>query len=728
MVNNNQPPERRSLRPATTQGASSRPGSVPPKSGQQRTTSGQQRTTSGPQRTTSGRHAVAQPARWKFWLRRTSVGLLIAGLALGLIGTLGLLIRYTMLETPTPDQFALFESSTIYYSDGVTPMGELGEADRTIVAFDSLPEYVPNAFVAAEDRSFYENPGVDFGGTARALFKTVVLGKQQGGSSISQQYVERYYSGETVTSIPGKIDEALLALKINRQQDKEEILGNYINTVYFGRGAYGIEAASQAYYGKPAAEMTVSEAAMLAGLLPAPSRWDPRLDEEQARFRWNYVLDGMQDLGWVTANERSLMLFPTTIEYQNEDVYGGTEGYLLRSVLNEVEATTGLTQEDIETRGYSVVSTIDLPTQQAIEAGVATIPPDHAPNLRVAALTMDPATGAITGMYGGADYLAIQRNAVTQDIAQAGSTFKPFALVAGLEAGVGLDTVFNGDNKKTVDGFDRPVRNFGGVSYGDIDLVQATQSSVNTVYVQLNNQVGPAATREVAIRAGIPEDTLGLEDNPSNVLGTASPHALDLASAYSTFATGGFATDPFIVASVTDATGELVYEAAPLRVEVFRADVMADTTYALQQVVASSKGSGRFAQELGRPIAGKTGTSNENRSAWFIGFTPQVVGVVGLYQVGPNGEAEEITPFGGFDQITGGSVPVRLWTAMMHPILDPLPIVDFPPRANVGIATTPSPSAIATPSPSPSASPTPTPSVVPTIVPTPTVTPEVPGP
>lgn len=742
MVRDNEGPERRSLRPGAQQGGNrrppvsgqqrttsgqqrtTRPASIPPRSGQQRTTSGQQRTTSGQQRVTTSH---AQQPHWKYWLRRIGVGALIAGLAVTVIGIVGLLIRYATLQTPEPSDFALFESSTIYFADGVTPIGTLGEADRTIVDIDTLPDHVPNAFVAAEDRTFYDNPGVDVGGTVRALFRTVVLGQKQGGSSISQQYVERYYVGKTTTNLVGKIDEALLALKINRQQDKREILGNYINTVYFGRGAYGIEAAAQAYYGIGAAELTPSQAAMLAGLLPAPSRWDPRLDEAQARYRWNYVLDGMVDLGFVTHNERSLMLFPDTIEYQNLDVYGGPNGYILRSVLDEVEAKTGITQEEIETAGYSVISTVDAGAQAAVVAGVATMPTDHAPNLRIAAVTMDANTGAITGMYGGADYIQVQRNAVTQDIAQAGSTFKPFTLVAALEAGIGLGSIYNGDSPKTIPGYDRPVRNFSGTSWGDIDLVTGLRSSVNTVFVQLNAEVGADATMDVAIRAGLPEDTWGLEPNLSNVLGSASPRAVDMASAYSTFATGGFATDPYIVAQVIDRHGTVVFEAAPVREQVFDERVMADANYAMQQVVASSQGSGNFASQLGRPIAGKTGTSTDNRSAWFVGYTPQVVGIVSLYQVGPNGEEEEITPFGGFSQITGGSVPVRVWTAMMGPILEPLEVVDFPPRANVGVDSTPSPSPSPspTPSPSPSPSPTPTPSVP---VPTPTPTPSTPPP
>jgi len=664
------------------------------------------------------RHGKPIP-RWKYLLRRIGIGALATGLAVFLIGFVGLFIRYQTLHVPPPSSFALQQASTIYYADGTTVMGRLGQADRQIVNVLDLPKYVRMSFVAAEDRSFYTNPGVDIAGTTRALIKTVVFGKKQGGSTITQQYVERYYVGKTTTDIKGKIDEALLALKIDKQQGKDEVLGNYMNTVYFGRGAYGIEAASRKYFGKPATELTVSESAMLAGILPAPSRWDPRLNLAQATFRWNYVLDGMVQGGTITQTDREALVFPTTIEYANNDIFAGTQGYLLRTALDEVTAMTGKTQEDIETQGLKIVTTIQPAAQQSIEAAVAKMPTDAAPNLRVAAVTMDPTTGAITGMYGGADYLTIQRNAATQDIAQAGSTFKPFALVAALESGISLNSVYNGDNKKTVAGFDTPVRNFLGESFGDINLIQATAYSVNTVYTQLNVKVGPDKTRDVAIRAGIPEGTAGLDTNPSNVLGAASPHALDLASAYSTYATGGLSTQPFMVASVTDSQGNNYYEHPVTPKRVFKEDVMADATYAMQQVVNYKGGSGHFASALGRPVAGKTGTSDANRSAWFVGFTPQQVGVVGMYQVGPNGEAEQITPFGGFTQITGGSMPVRIWTWMMEPIVKDMPVVDFPARANVGKANTPTPSA----APAPSIKPSATPSHKPTPKPNPTPTP-----
>ncbi len=664
---------------------------------------------------------------WKIWARRIGFGALATGFAVALIGFLGLFIRYQSLDIPEPDAFALNQSSTIYYADGVTEMGRLGQADRQIVGIETLPSYVPNAFVAAEDRTFYSNPGIDFTGTARALVRTVVFNDRQGGSSITQQYVERYYVGTTTTDLVGKVDEALMALKIDQQQEKSEVLGNYINTVYMGRGAYGVEAAAQAYYGKHAADMTVSEAALIAGLLPAPSRWDPAENPEQAEFRWNYVLDGMVQIGEITQAERDAMVFPTTIERSTNDVFGGTNGYILRAALDEVEAVTGITQDEVETQGLSIVTTIVPATQQSIVDAVAQMPEGAAPNMRVAAITMDPTSGAVTGMYGGADYLTIQRNAVTQDIAQAGSTFKPFALVAALENGIGLGSIYNGDQPKAIAGFDSDVRNFGNVSFGDINLVQATAFSVNTVYGQLNNDVNPGNTMQVAIRAGIPDTTAGLEANAANVLGTASPHAIDLASAYSTYASGGLSTDPFMVQSVTYSDGSVYYEHQVTSERVFDADVMADATYAMQQVVNYNSGSGHFAAELNRPIAGKTGTSNDNRSAWFVGFTPQQVGVVGMYQVGPNGEAEQITPFGGFDQITGGSVPVRIWTWMMGPILSTYDVVDFPPRANVGVDNTPSPSPSPEPEPSPSPepepSPTPTPTPQPTLPPVPTAVP-----
>jgi len=664
--------------------------------------------------------------RWKRIFKRTALGVVIGGCALLVIGFFGLAIRYSMLTVPEPDDFAQAQASTITYSNGTTVMGRLGVANRKIVDIETLPEYVPQAFVASEDRTFYTNPGIDVQGTARAMFKTVVLGHRQGGSTITQQYVERYYVGQTTTSIKGKIDEALLAYKIDNQQEKNEVLGNYMNTIYFGRGAYGIEAAARQYFGKPAAELTVEETALIVGIVPAPSAWDPAKRPEKAESRWNYVLNGMLELGYITQTQRDAAVFPEAIEYQNKDTYGGPQGYLLTTALKEVTADTGITQEQIESMGYTVITTIDRKAQKATEAAVKKMPDDHAPNLQVGAVTLDPKTGAIKSMYGGADYLARQRNAVTQDIAQAGSTFKPFALIAALEDGISLKSTYSGKNLMTVPGFDRKVRNFNNRSFRNISLADATAFSVNTVYAQLGQKVGPDAVKDVAIRAGLPEGTAGLEANAANVLGTASPHVLDMARAYATIANNGVRTEPYIVEQVLDSKGNVVYQHEVASEPQFSSDVMADATYAMTQVVR--KGSGTFAKELGRPVAGKTGTSNDNKSAWFVGFTPSVVGAVALYQVGEDGSAEDITTFGGFDQITGGSVPVRVFTWMMAPVLKGTDVEKFPARANIGVVavTTPTPSATPTPTPTPTSPSTPDPVVTPdpVITPDPVVTPD----
>ncbi len=656
--------------------------------------------------------------RWKFWVRRIGFIALIAGLVVALIGLLLLVLRYMSLNVPEPDDFAQAESSTFYYADGETELGRLGVANREVIAYGDLPEHVGNAVVAAEDGSFWTNPGIDVLGMSRALFRTVVMNEQQGGSSITQQYVERYYVGETTTSIKGKVDETLLALKIDQEQTKEEVLINYLNTIYFGRGAYGIQAAADQYYGKPASELTVSESAMLAGIIPAPSAWDPRIDPERAEQRWNTVLDRMVNTEFLTQAERDdITEFPETIAYENDEVFAGTQGYILREAMLEVAARTGASQEEIETRGYRITTTIVPEHQTAAENAVAEMPDDHADNLRVAALTMDAASGAVTSMYGGPDYLTVQRNAVTQDVAQAGSTFKPFALIGALERGIGLGSMYLGNDDMEFEGFDRPVTNFGDANYGMIDLVRATQSSVNTVFVQLAEEITPQVVMETAIAAGVPEDTLDLQANPANVLGSASPHAIDMASAYATIANAGVRTDPYMVQTVLDSKGELVYEHEVQGERVFAEDVMADTAYAMQQVV--EYGSGEYANQIGRPLAGKTGTSNQNRSAWFVGFSPQIVGAVSLYQVGEDGSAERITPFGGFSQITGSTIPTRVWTWMMEPILESMDVVDFPPRANVGEDQNQAP-----PEPSPS----PTPTVTRTEEPEPEPEPEEPEP
>ncbi|WP_156156211.1 transglycosylase domain-containing protein [Demequina maris] len=660
--------------------------------------------------------------RWKRILKITGITALIAFLVAVAVGAIGLMVIYSRLEVPAASDVALAQSSTVYWAGGKQEMAKVGEVDREIIDCSALPDHVPHAIVAAEDRSFYTNAGIDFTATARALYNTIVLGKTQGGSTITQQYVERYYVGETTTDIPGKIKEALLALKVDSEQTKDEVLCNYMNTIYLGRGAYGIEAAAQAYFGKPAEELTVSEAALIAGVIPAPSAWDPRVSPSDAERRWNYVLDGMVEAEFLSQAERDAQELPETVEYATSDTFGGTNGYLIRAALDEAIATLDLTQEELEMGGYQVVTTFKKKDQANVVKAVKQMPKDHADNLKVAATTVDAATGAVTGMYGGPDYLEIQRNAVTQDIAQAGSTFKPFAMIAGLSTGFSLETEYLSNDSMTLPGFENPVRNYAGVNFGWIDMVEATANSVNTYYVQLNEAVGPDVTMETAIEAGLPEDTVGLDANAANVLGTASPTAMQMAQAYSTIADGGLRKPTYMVQKIVGPDGEIAFKHETEADRVFSKDVIADTTYAMQQVV--ERGSAVKASALGRPIAGKTGTSNDNNSAWFAGFTPQIVGIVSMYQVGEDGSVESITPFGGYSEITGATVPTDIWVSMMGPILDRMDVVDFPPRADVGKAVNSSPSPTATASPSPEPSETSKPKPTKTSTPKPTETSE----
>ncbi|WP_062464938.1 transglycosylase domain-containing protein [Demequina soli] len=671
---------------------------------------------------TRGKDGKGGLPRWKRILRITGIAALIALLVTIAAGAIAVMSVYSKLEVPQAADVALAQSSTVYWADGKTEMAKVGEVDRQIIDCSNLPDYVPHAIVASEDRTFYTNPGIDFKGTARALYKTIVQGDKQGGSTITQQYVERYYVGETTTDIPGKIKEALLALKVDSEQTKDEVLCNYMNTIYLGRGAYGIEAAAQAYFDKHAEELTLSEAAMIWGIVPAPSAWDPAVNPAKAEQRWNYVLDGMVEAGFITQAERDAQAFPEPVEFSTSDTFGGTNGYLIRTALDEAIAKLDLTQEQIEMGGYKIVTTFKKHDQRSVVNAVQHMPEGHADNLKAAATTVNAQTGAVTAMYGGPDYLKVQRNAVTQDISQAGSTFKPFAMIAALSNGFSLDTRYEANDSMTLPGFENPVRNFAGINYGWIDMVQATQNSVNTYYVQLNEAVGPDKTMQAAIDAGLPQDTVGLDDNAANVLGTASPTAMQMAHAYTTIADGGVRKPTYTVQKVIGPDGGTAYEHQEDSTRVFSKDVIADTTYAMQQVVQA--GSATQARELGRPIAGKTGTSNDNKSAWFCGFTPQIVGVVSLYQVGEDGSVQSITPFGGYSEITGGTVPTDIWVSMMGPILDRMDVVDFPPRANVGEAVNPKPTSTpsSTPSPTPSSTPSPTPSQ--TAAPEPSVTPE----
>ncbi len=668
-------------------------------------------------------------------------GLVVVG---GALGVAGFAYGYASTDVPEPTELGQKATTTVFYSDGTTQLGQFADVNRTPVETAAIPEVMRQAVIAAEDRSFYENRGVSPSSIARAFVSNLRGNATQGGSTITQQYVKNYYTGDDTQSLERKVREAFIALKVDQQLDKDEILTDYLNTIYFGRGAYGIQEAAQAYFGVDVGQLDASQAALLAGVVPAPSAYDPAVDPTAAERRWDYVVGGMVETGALTQAERDALVFPETVQQEADEVYAGPDGYLLQAVRDELTTRGAFTADELDGGGLTITTTFDVAMQEDAVAAMEdedAFPVEDRPEGVVGALvSVDPADGAVRAMYGGSDYLTRQTNNATQEFVQAGSTFKPFALVAGLEDGVSLRTRFDGDDSTSFDiGEDDRYRpgNFGGSSYGRQNLVEATVTSTNTVYVGLNMEIGPERTREAAVRAGLPETTSGLEDNVANVLGTASPTVYDMAHAYATLAAQGVRTTPHVVAEVRQGD-EVVYPGgAPVSERVFDEDVMADTTYALEQVVEDGSVSSTI--DLDRPTAGKTGTSNDAISAWFVGYVPQLATAVSVYSLDNEGMDRWDSGNRG-RAVTGSSYPAAIWQEYMEAATDGMEVLDFPERADVGSTSGRSSSSdeddedddepqeertVLPPAPEPSAStPAPTPSEEPSPTQEPTQEPE----
>ena len=612
----------------------------------------------------------------KNWGKRIGLGILFTFLGLIILGAGAFIWIYNRTTIPEPTEFALAQTTTVYFSDGETEMGKFAEVNRTIIDIDTLPSYVPEAVVASEDRTFYTNAGVDLKGIARAFLNNVRGGDLQGASTLTQQYVENYFGRETY-GYKDKLKEAFTALKINREQSKETVLSNYLNTIYFGRGSYGIEAASQAYFGIPAEDLTLSEAAMIAGIIPSPSNWDPAVNPEMAQERWARVLNLMVEDGWISQSEADAQIFPETIPpAQAENSMTGWKGYLLQQVRDELTEQGTFTAQDLDEGGLSIISTIDFQAQQdALEAVTMTMPEDTPDSVRVALSTVDNETGEIVAEYGGADYQEIQINAATQDIAMAGSTFKPFALIPFLEEGGSMTDRFNGNTPLETQGL--TVNNNAGVSYGSVTANEAVKYSINTAFVEINEVVGAQNTMDTLIDAGIPEDTPGLEPTLLNVLGFASPHNIDITHAYSTLANGGERITPHIVREILDSRGNQVYQAVAPRESVFSATTISAMLPALESVPANMNRGSTGTLLGGHKVAGKTGTSEDFKSAGFAAFIPQVTTTVTMYNVGPDGEALELPMIGGRTTFYGGDWPADVWFAFMERLTADMPVEDY---------------------------------------------------
>ena len=616
---------------------------------------------------------------WRRWL--PSLRLMGFAVLAGILGIIGLFsIGYAVVSIPPPNAEAAGQTSTVYWADGKTPLGTFKVEDRVSVPISEISKPMQHAAIAAEDQSFYENRGISIKGISRAVWGVATNNYAGGGSTITQQYVKNYYLTNEHTS-DRKVREMFIALKIDQELSKDTILANYLNTIYLGRQSYGVQVAARNYFGVSADELNVAQAALLAAMIQSPSAADPAKNPEAFQSRFQYVLDNMASLGYITEEQAKTITIPEVKEREVDNEYRGNQGYLLKSVRQELKAK-GFTDEKIDRGGLKIISTFN---QRDTEAAVEAIEdlPEMKDGMHAGLVSILPETGGVNAMYGGEDYLKRQRNSATQDMTQAGSTFKPFALVAALENGYRLNDILPGTSGITFSNGGTPwsVDNYNHKSYGSVSLLKATQNSINTAYAKLNIAVGPEKTVDVAKRAGLPASTDGLEANAANVLGTASPTVLNMASAYATFAANGVYHTPHVVTKVLSGEGKELYQVKVEGKRVFNKNVMAEATYALRQVVQG--GSGSYAQNLGRPAAGKTGTSENSYSAWFVGYTPNMAAAVSIFREDEHGNPTKIGVYGGRSGITGGSFPTMAWTDYMRTALKDVKVEQFPKRGKL---------------------------------------------
>jgi membrane peptidoglycan carboxypeptidase len=639
---------------------------------------------------------------------------------LALVALLG--VAYAATPIPQPNDMISAQATIVYYDDGKTEIGRFGDQNRIIIPLDQVPDHVQKAVLAAEDRSFYENRGISPTGIARAFWTNLRGGATQGGSTITQQYAKNAYlsSERTYTR---KFKEFFIAVKLARRDDKNKILADYLNTIYFGRRAYGIQTAAQTYFGVDAKDLTVEQGAVLASVIRSPAGYDPENHADRLAARFNYVLDGMVAKGWLKASDRANMQVPPLAEAAKPK--GGSNYYLMDTVRRELKAN-GFSDQDIDLGGLRVISTFDKRSQRAaVRAVRQERPRENARNVHIGLSAVQPGTGAVVAMYGGGTAGGL--NEVTQARVQPGSAFKPFALAGALRDDIGLKSRYQGNSPLDIPGTDKQVNNEFDRDYGTtVDLVKATEQSINTAFVDLTLDMGARKVVDAAVDAGIPADTPGLEANAVNTLGTASVRNIDMSTAYATFAAKGKAATWYTVQEVKGANGGTRYEARPQTTRAFDEDVVSDVSYALQQVVKN--GTGTEALSLDRPAAAKTGTAalrpDTTTSAWFVGYTPQLSAAVDFYK--GTGRAD-LDGVGGLSTFFGGEYPARIWTAFMTAALRGKDVETFPPPAYVGETVNPQPTF--TPSPTETTeTPTETPTETATIVPTTPVPTTLPGP
>jgi penicillin-binding protein 1A len=617
------------------------------------------------------------------------------------------------------------ESSRMYDSSGNLITTFHGIQNRTVIPLRKIPKHVQRAVVAIEDERFYQHDGVDYRAIARAFVTNVRSGSiEEGGSTITQQYVKQSIIAPNeiaAKTIDRKIDEAALARQLEKELGKKEILFRYLNTVYFGEGAYGIQAAAKTYFDRTAKELTLAQGATLAGVIRVPSYYDPFRHQRRAKERRNLVLSKMEQLGWADpARVQKAMKSKLGLD-KAEDTSRYAAPYFVDYVQRLIKFdprfdSLGRTwiqrEKKLFTGGLRIYTTVDLDMQAAAEDAVNSVLlyPDDPHGALVA---LEPDTGYVRAMVGGRGYFATrkedrfaklnlailaepnlgpkERDPVTGRKVhkapgtgrQAGSAFKPFALAAALSQGISLSKTYSASGSMTFhlpDGQVWDVQNYEGSAFGTVSLLEATISSINVVYAQVILEVGEENVTDLARDMGISTPLLPV---PSAVLGTNLVNALNMASGYATLANEGKHVPPVAITKIVDADGEVLYEDKTRPTQVLEPGAAYLATQALQSVISSGTGTAAASYLGGRPAAGKTGTAQEYRDAWFAGYTPDLAAAVWVGY--PEASIEMKTSCSSAlcrptrIQVSGGSWPTQIWGAFMGRALAGLPFSSFSP-------------------------------------------------
>ncbi|WP_037846165.1 transglycosylase domain-containing protein [Streptomyces sp. NRRL S-474] len=620
--------------------------------------------------------------------------------ALLLVG--GFFLGYSLVQIPPANALATKQANVYLYADG-SVIARDGEVNRENVMLSHVSKDAQHAILAAEDRDFYTESAVDPKAMVRAAWNTALGKGKQSGSTITQQYVKNYYLRQEQT-VTRKAKEFFIAIKLDREVSKDHILEGYLNTSYFGRNAYGIQAAAQAYYGMDATDLDPARAAYLAALVNAPSQFDVVAHPENRRAaesRWNYVLDGMVKKGWLSQSERTGMKFPVPKESTLSTGMSGQRGYIVRTVKDYLTENNIIDEDKLDAGGYRITTTLQKPKQDAFVKAVndkLISKLDKKNNkvdtyVRAGGASVDPKTGKVVAMYNGIDYVKQYTPNATRRDFQVGSTFKPFVFTAAVENQSQTQdgrvitpyTIYDGTNKRTVEGWagdPYAPENEDQHSYGPITVTEATDSSVNSVYAQMAADVGPQKVKQTAIDLGVPENTPDLADGPAIALGTATASVLDMAQAYATLANHGRHGTYTLVEKVTKEGAPIDLPERETRQAVSR-EAADTTTNMLRSVVEN--GTASAAQAAGRPVAGKTGTAEEDTAAWFAGYTPELATVVSVMGQDPVTAAHK-SLYGamGLDRVNGGGPPAEIWTQFTQDALKDKPVTDFDLRLQPG--------------------------------------------